>query len=418
MSGMTMIEKILAAHSGKASVKPGDVVVTKFDHLSILEINFGMPSGFYNQPKKIHDANQNVIVFDHLVPAPTVKDADSGQRARAYRDRFGVKKFFDVGNAGINHYLLPEVGLALPGMLVGCSDSHTASLGAYNCGARGLGTGTLKYAICKGDTWFKICPTILVKFVGKLPKNVSGRDVFFKMAMDIGMKTNFNFEFAGPGLKELTIYDRQAIATQCVELGAEFATFPCDEVTRAFFKAHGITKLNPVASDPDASYAQTYTINLAEVVPMVALPPKIANNCKPARELKGLQIHQAYIGSCAGSSIEDIKRAADVLRGKHIHKNVRMIIAPGSQRMLMQAVKRGYVADLLAAGAVFMAPGCGACFGQHSGLIADGERAITTTTRNPKGRMGSKKGEVYLASATTVALAALNGTVVDPRDAA
>lgn len=415
--GMTMIEKILASHAGQASVKPGDIVMTKFDVLSILEITFGQPTSFMQAPKKIHNPDQVAVVFDHLVPASTVSDANAGQRARAFGQKFGIKNFFDIGRHGIDHFLLPEEGVALPGMLVSCSDSHTASMGAYNVGAIGFGPAPLKYAVCKGETWFKVCPTILINFVGQMPANVSGRDVFFKMANEIGSHLNHNFEFGGPGLKNLTIYDRQAIATQSVELGADFATFPFDEVTEAFYREHGVTKeLHPVAPDADAQYAQTYTIDLSTVEPMVAIPPTIANHCKVARELKGTTIHQVYIGSCAGGSLEDIGRAAAVLKGRKLNPKVRMYVAPGSMQILKKSMELGYIQTLTDAGVVMVSPGCGACFGKQSGLIGDGERVISTTTRNPKGRMGSKEGEVFLASATTAAMAGVMGYIVDPRD--
>lgn len=416
MSGMTIIEKILAAHAGKDKVVPSEVIVTKFDKLCILDANFGMPPAFRTQPKKIYDPEVNVIIFDHMVPPQTASDADCGTRARAYRDHFGVKHFYDIGRGGIAHYVMPAEGLALPGTLIGNSDSHTAGVGAYNCGAKGLGGGTLKYAICKGDTWFKVCPTILVKFEGKLPPNTSGRDVFFKMANEIGMKTNHNFEFGGSGLKNLTMYDRQAIAIQTVELGAEFSTFPFDEVTEEFFKKVTDKPLHPVAPDPDAVYKETYVINLNEVEPQVALPPKIANNCKPARELSNLPINQATLASCAGSSLEDLKRAADILRGKHIHPGVRMIVTPGSVKIMQEADEAGYLRDLIAAGATITSPGCGACFGKHSGVLGENERVIATVTRNPRGRLGAKSSEVLLASSATVAASALKGFVTDPRD--
>lgn len=417
--GMTMVEKMLASHAGLPVVKPGDVVVPKFDRLSVLEINFGQPTGFFEAPKKINDPEQCVVVFDHLVPPVSVSDAEAGKKARAFRDKFGIKHFFDIGRSGIDHLLLPEEGVVRPGMLVSCTDSHTASMGAYNCAAYGLGPAPLKYAVCKGGTWLKVCPTIRINFVGKLSKYVSGRDVFFAMANQIGQKLNTNFEFGGSGVKNLTIFDRQAITTQCVELGIDFATFPFDEVTEKFYRDHGITEaLHPVAPDPDANYLETHTVDLSKVVPMVAVPPTIPNHCKEAREVKGLPINQVYIGSCAGGSIEDIGRAAAVLKGKKLHQNVRMIVTPATTWTMKKAIDLGYTKILTEAGAVFMAPGCGACFGKHSGLIGDDERAISTTTRNPHGRMGSKKAEVYLASATTAALSGIYGYIVDPRDAA
>ena len=411
-----MSEKILARHSKQANVKAGDYVTCTVDWLVHLDAMFGTEGiSLWNSPTKIFDPKRNIVIMDHMVPPMTEGDALADIKARKFVKDFGIEYFYDIGNHGICHQVLAEEGFALPGKLLACADSHTCASGAFNCGARGLGADEMNYLLCKGNTWYRVGSTIRYDLYNSLPEWVSGKDVFLYMAGKYGDAANKNIEFGGPGVKNLSIADRQCISTMCSELSAEFAIFPCDERLLEYIQGRAKTDFTPIEPDDDAQYEDIRQINLNEMVPYISHPHSVPGNCVPVEDLSGKIIHQAYIGSCANARIEDLKIAANVVRGKKIAPGVRMIVTPGSQKIYMQALKEGYIETLVEAGAVVTNSTCGACYGGHMGLIGKGECCISSSTRNFKGRMGSPQSEVLLASPATVAASALAGCVTDPR---
>ena len=411
---MNMIEKILAMHSGQKVARPGDIITCKADWAAVSDFTFAAEENFFNL-NKLYDPSHLIIVMDHKVPACTAGDAGHAVKIREFAKRLNVEHFFDVGRNGISHQIIAEKGFAAPGKLIACSDSHTCAAGALNCCARGLGAMEMLYVVCKGETWYSVGPTIRYNIEGKLPSLVSGKDVFLYLANRYGDIANRNIEFNGSGITNLSIADRQCIATMCAEISAEFVIFPCDRLLLDYLKDRAIGGFEPVESDPDALYEDIRTICLDQMVPYITLPHYVPNNCKPVTELAGMKIDQAFVGSCANGRIEDIAVAAELLSGKTIHPDVRLIVTPASQSVFREAVLLGYVGTLIDAGALVTNPTCGACIGEHMGLIGAGERCISSSARNFKGRMGDPDSEVLLASPATVAASALRGAVTDPR---
>jgi len=410
---MTMIEKILASHSNRKEVRAGDFVTCKLDRIVHIDIVF--TTDWFAIPNKICDASRHVGVMDHVVPAPTVRDAEGAAKFRAFMRRFGIQDFFDVGRHGIEHQVVAEEGFALPGQLLACEDSHTCGAGAFNCGARGLGALGMTYAACKGEAWYIVGPTIKYEMEGDLPNYAMGHDVFLHMAGMYGEDTNKNAEFAGPGIESMGIDIRQCIATMCANMSYEFATFPCDARLLRYLQGRAVEDFVPVSSDSDAKYEDVRVIRLGEVVPQVALPHSIPNNCVPVETVAGTRIDQAFIGSCAGGRLEDLAIASEIVRQGRVADGVRLIVTPASQRTYLAALRAGYIEALVEAGATVTNSTCGACYGGHMGLLAANERCITSSTRNFKGRMGSPDSEVLIGSPATVAASAVAGCVTDPR---
>lgn len=414
--GMTMSEKILAAHAGVDSVKPGDTVTCKVDWSVCHDMFFNVDGqDLYKNVSHLDYPERCVVLLDHSVPAATSRDALGGVYAREFCKKHGISNFIDVGEHAVIHQAMAERGYAAPGRLLAGADSHTCAAGAFNCAARGFGPADVTYLFCTGETWYQVAPTILYRLHGKLPTNCTGKDIFLYIAGKYGDATGYSVEFSGDGVKELSISQRQSIATMCAEINAEFAIFPCDDKLREYLKMRGDSEVSSVEPDPDAEYADIRDINLYEMVPYVAKPHFIPKNCVPVSELEGLPINQVVLGSCSNGRIEDLRIAADIVRNKHIAKGVRFIVTPASQRIYLQAVKEGVVETLIEAGCVVTNATCGCCYGGHMGLIGPGERCLSTTTRNFKGRLGSSESEVLLCGPTTAAASALTGVITDPR---
>ncbi|MFF4137439.1 aconitase/3-isopropylmalate dehydratase large subunit family protein [Streptomyces mirabilis] len=414
--GMTMIEKILARKAGLEQVSVGDTVVCDVDMTVMIDLQFATS---WVQPLKIHDPDKVAVVMDHAVPAPSVHDALGGTHARAFARDFNIEKFYDVGQHGICHQVIAENGLARPGEILACTDSHTCAGGAYNTAARGLGPAEVYSILCTGKTWFQIAPTIRYEFTGTKPANVSGKDIFLYIAGTYGDATNHNLEYGGPGLASIPMNDRRTIATQGAEISADFSTFPIDDLARAFLAEHGATEDTYQAADPDAdaTYAAVRTIDLSSLEPYVARPGTVSNNSLPVSAIEKHPVNQCFIGSCANGQLEDLRIAAEIVRGHKVAPGVRLLVTPASQQVYREALKAGYLQDLTDAGAVVTNSTCGACFGYHMGLLAPGEVCLTSSTRNFTGRMGSPDAEIYMASPATVAASALAGHVTDPRGA-
>jgi 3-isopropylmalate/(R)-2-methylmalate dehydratase large subunit len=410
---MTMIEKILARAAGQERVEVGDIVVCDVDMTVMIDLQFAT---MWNEPERIADPERLAVVMDHAVPAPTVSDASGGVKAREFARRFEIERFFDVGRHGICHEVIAENGLARPGEVLTCTDSHTCAAGAYNAAARGLGPLEVYAIMCTGRTWFQVAPTIQYRLVGERPTTVSGKDVFLHVAGEFGDATNHNLEFVGPGLTSLPMNDRRTIATQGAEVSADFTTFPCDEVCEEFLDGRTDGDFCPADPDPDAAYVAVREVDLSSLTPYVARPGKVADNAVPVAEVERRKVDQCFIGSCANGQLDDLRIAAEVLGGRRVAPGVRLIVTPASQAVYAEAVRRGYVEALVDAGAVVTNSTCGACFGYHMGLLGEGEVCLTASTRNFRGRMGSPDAEIYMASPLTVATAAIAGEIVDPSE--
>jgi len=416
--GMTTIEKILARASGQDRLRPGDFAVCRPDLVVQLDLPITI-EGMWYRPKRLFDPDRVVLIFDHAIPAPSIKDAAGMVEGREFARAFKLKHFFDVGQHGIAHVVVAEQGLARPGELLVCPDSHTCASGAFNCAARGAGPIDTLQAMTKGVIWYPVSPTVRYEFEGRLPRLVSGKDVFFHIAQEFGGHTNTSVEFGGPGLADLPMTDRRTIATMCAEISAEFAIFDYDEVTGDYLKGRVDRPYTPVAPDRDADYVDVRRIRLDDLEPYVIFPDAVPNNGARLSAFKeSIRIDQAFIGSCANGKIEDLRIAAEIVKGRKVASGVRFIVTPGSQAVYLEAAREGLLATLVEAGAVVTNSTCGACFGYHMGVLAPGEICITASTRNFKGRMGSPEARVYMGSPATVAASALTGVITDPRTVA
>jgi 3-isopropylmalate/(R)-2-methylmalate dehydratase large subunit len=407
-----MIENLLARKAGVEQVKPGDTVTVDVDMCVLIDLQFATS---WLQPTRIHDPDRVAVIMDHAVPAPSLKDAAGGPRARKFVADFGIGKFFDVGRHGICHQVIAENGLARPGEVLACTDSHTCAGGAYNTAARGLGPAEVYSILCTGQTWFQVAPTIRYEFVGAKPDDVSGKDIFLYLADKYGDAANTNLEFGGPGLAGVPMNDRRTIATQGAEISADFSTFGVDDVLRDFLAERGVEDFRAADADPDAAYLDVRQIDLSSLEPYVARPGTVSRNGVPVGDIEARKIDQAFIGSCANGQLEDLRIAAGILRGRTVAPGVRLLVTPASQQVYRDAMRLGYLQDIADAGGVVTNSTCGACFGYHMGVVGPGEVCITSSTRNFTGRMGSTEAEIYMASPATVAASAIAGVITDPR---
>jgi 3-isopropylmalate/(R)-2-methylmalate dehydratase large subunit len=410
--GMTIIEKILARKAGRDHVEVGEFVVCDVDMTVLIDLQFAT---LWASPTRIADADRLAVIMDHAVPAPSVSDADGGVRAREFVAEHGIKRFFDVGRHGICHQVIAENGLARPGEILTCTDSHTCAAGAYNNAARGLGPVEVYSIMCTGKTWFQIAPTYRYELVGEKPNVVTGKDIFLHIAGAYGDATNHNLEFGGPGLRSVPMNDRRTVATQGAEISADYTTFPVDDIARAFLDERADRPYEPADPDPDASYEAVRQVDLSNLEPYVARPGGVAHNAVPISEIEQRPVNQCFIGSCANGQLEDLRIAADMLRGQKVAPGVRLIVTPASQAVYADAVRKGYVEAIADSGAIVTNSTCGACFGYHMGVLGAGEVCLTASTRNFRGRMGSPDAEIYMASPYTVAASAIAGHVIDPR---
>ena len=408
--GMTIVEKIFARASGQPRVAAGDLVVVNVNCAVMLDMSFHR-----NQRRnilKVHDPDKVAVVYDHMVPAPDKDSAEAHAYGREFVRRFGIKRFHDVGpEQGISHAVVADRAYALPGSVLVCSDSHTCASGAFNCAARGIGGPDLIAAVTTGKTWYRVGKTIRYDFHGSLRPGVSAKDLFLYLAGTWGHHTNQNVEFGGPGLAGLSIDSRRTIAAMGAELSAEFATFEADEQLIDYVKARNPAPFTPQSPDADADYAERREVDLGTLRPLVALPDAVIRNSVPVDQVAGEKIDQAFIGSCANGTLEDLAEAARVVKGRKVAAGVRLLVTPSTQAVYSAALKAGYIETLVDAGAVVTSATCGACFGGHMGVLGPGETCITASTRNFKGRMGDPTARIYMASPATVAASALAGHI-------
>lgn len=414
---MTLAEKILARASGNETVSAGEFVVGDIDLALTHDIFAATVFELLGRLgyDGVFDPDKAVVVIDHLVPAPSAEVAEIHHRIRDHVARLGIRAFYDAGE-GICHQLLPERGHVRPGMLIVGTDSHSTTYGALGAGGTGIGTSEMVYAMATGRLWFRVPETIRYVLHGALEEGVTWKDVILLIAGTYGADSAQykSMEFAGPAVADADMSSRLTVSNMAVEIGAKFGLFPSDDVTDAYLRASGQPGAETFAADPDARYELVHEIDLSGLVPQVALPHEV-DRVTPVTEAEGTSIQQAFIGSCTNGRIDDLRAAAAVLEGRRIAPGVRLIVAPASRGVLKEALESGILTTLVEAGASVITPGCGPCFGGHSGLLAPGERCISTSNRNFPGRMGSPGAEIYLASPATVAASAVAGTITDPR---
>ncbi|MBQ3068579.1 MAG: 3-isopropylmalate dehydratase large subunit [Clostridia bacterium] len=416
--GMTMTQKILAAHAGLDSVTAGQLIEAKLDLCLGNDITAPVAINEFERSgaTRVFDRTRIALVMDHFTPNKDIKAAQQVKRTREFAGKYDIVNFFDVGRMGIEHALLPEQGLVGPGDCIIGADSHTCTYGALGAFSTGVGSTDLAAGIATGKTWFKVPSAIKVELKGALRPFVSGKDVILHLIGTIGVDGALyrSLEFVGEGVKSLSMDDRLCIANMAIEAGAKNGIFPVDETTLAYCKDRFQRELRVFEADEDAVYDETVVIDLDTLRPTVAFP-HLPENTKTIDECAGaVEIHQVVIGSCTNGRIEDMRAAAEVLRGRKVADSVRCIIIPATQEIWKQSMHEGLFDIFIDAGAVVSTPTCGPCLGGHMGILAQGERAVSTTNRNFVGRMGHVDSEIYLASPYVAAACAVTGTLTDP----
>lgn len=415
--GMTMTQKILAAKAGLTEVHAGQFIEAAIDLALGNDITTPVAIKEFKKTgrKNVFDKDKVAIVPDHFTPNKDIKAAEQCKMIREFAHEQNLTNYFEVGEMGIEHCLIPEKGLAVPGDAIIGADSHTCTYGALGAFSTGVGSTDLAATMARGKCWFKVPSAIKFNLTGKLQKWVSGKDLILHIIGMIGVDGALyqSMEFAGEGVSSLTMDDRFTIANMAIEAGAKNGIFPVDEQTIAYIKEHSIKPYQVFEADDDAEYTRVIDIDLNALRPTVAFP-HLPENTKTIDEVGDIKIDQVVIGSCTNGRMTDLRIAADILRGRKVKKGVRVIVFPGTQAIYLQAVKEGLVTDIVEAGAAFSTPTCGPCLGGHMGVLAAGERSISTTNRNFVGRMGHVKSEVYLASPAVAAASALTGRIEDP----
>ena len=416
---MTMTQKILAAHAGLKEVTAGQLITCKLDLVHGNDITTPVAVNVFKNIGVDHvfDKEKVSIVPDHFVPNKDIKSAEQCKYIREFAHKMGIVNFFEVGQMGIEHALLPEKGLVVAGDVVIGADSHTCTYGALGAFSTGVGSTDMACGMATGEAWFKVPGALKFNLTGKLQKNVSGKDVILHIIGMIGVDGALykSMEFSGEGLKNLSMDSRLCMANMAIEAGAKNGIFAVDEVTLDYCKKH--SKKTPVVyeADPDAIYDAVYDIDLSKIRPKVAFP-HLPENTKTVDEIgpKEVKIDQVVIGSCTNGRMEDLRIAHEILKGKKVDPNIRVIIIPGTQKIYLEAIAEGIIQDLVEAGCAVSTPTCGPCLGGYMGILAAGERCVSTTNRNFVGRMGHVDSEVYLASPATAAASALTGYITNP----
>ena len=412
--GMTMTQKIMAKHAGLSEVKAGQLITMNLDlvmanditgPVSILEYEKG---GF----QQVSDASRIALVMDHFAPNKDIKSAENCKVCRTFAKRFGIKHFYDTGKAGIEHALLPEQGLVAPGEAIVGADSHTCTYGALGAFSTGVGSTDVTAAMVTGKLWFKVPSAIRFYLTGAFPKYVSGKDLILHIIGMIGVDGALykSMEFAGPGVTSLTMDDRLTICNMAIEAGAKNGIFPVDDITRAYEEGRVDRPYNVYTADSDAEYEKTIEIDLSTLKPTVSFP-HLPSNTRTFEEIPDIPIDQVVIGSCTNGRMSDMKAAAEILSGRHVSENVRTIVIPATQAIYLECLEKGYIKTFIEAGCAVSTPTCGPCLGGYMGVLAAGERCVSTTNRNFIGRMGDKRSEVYLASPATAAASAIAGKI-------
>ena len=415
--GMTMTQKILAAHAGLDSVKAGQLIEAKLDLVLGNDITTPVAVNQFKKfnTDKVFDTERIAIVPDHFTPNKDIKAAEQVKYIREFAKDKKIKNFFEVGQMGIEHCLVPEKGLAVAGDVVIGADSHTCTYGALGAFSTGIGSTDMAAGMATGQCWFKVPSALKFVLKNKPAKWVSGKDIILHIIGMIGVDGALykSMEFVGDGLQYLSMDDRFTMANMAIEAGGKNGIFPVDDKTEEYLKEHAQREWKKFEADEDAEYDEVYEIDLSTLRPTVSFP-HLPDNTRTIDEAAGLKIDQVVIGSCTNGRMTDLRIARDIIKGKKVCPEIRCIVIPGTQKIYLQALEEGIIKDLVEAGAIVSTPTCGPCLGGHMGILAAGERAVSTTNRNFVGRMGHVESEVYLASPAVAAASAITGKITDP----
>lgn len=411
--GMTMVEKILASHSGREKVVPGEYIWAKIDETNAMYDTFEDIERL--GVNKVFNPDKVYCVSDHSAPPANISSAECVKELREYIKKYNITNWYEYGRHGIVHQINPEKGFVRPGELIAMIDSHSTTYGAFNAASCAIYMDAV-YVLIKGELWFKVPETIKFNITGKLPDYCMGKDIILRVAGLYGTDVAIYkaIEFTGPVIKDLSLAGRWTICNMAAELGAKFAIMEADEKVIDFLKGRTDEPFTTVSPDSDAHYSAVYDVDVTGISPQVACPHD-PSNVKPVEECCGIKFDQALIGSCTNGRLEDFEMACRILKGHKVHSDIRLLIIPASMEVWRDAMKAGYFDILTEAGALICHPTCGPCAGQHLGVLAAGERCLSTTNRNFQGRMGSPQSEVFLASPATVAASAITGKITDPR---
>ncbi len=417
--GMTMTQKILADHAGLESVVAGQLIEADLDIVMGNDITTAVAIPEFEKAgaTSVFDKEKVVIVLDHFTPNKDIKAAQQCKKCRDFAWEKEVTHFYDVGEMGIEHALLPEKGIVAPGEVIIGADSHTCTYGALGAFSTGIGSTDMAIGMVTGKAWFKVPSAIRFNLTGKLSEWVCGKDVILHIIGMIGVDgaRYRSMDFVGDGIASLSMDDRFTMANMAIEAGAKNGIFPVDEKTRAYTDAHTKKEFKVYEADADAEYDEEYTIDLSTLKSTVAFP-HLPENTRTIDEVGEVDIDQVIIGSCTNGRIEDMATAAAILKGKKVHKRVRTIVIPATQKIYLESMEKGYAKIFIEAGAIFSTPTCGPCLGGHMGIMAEGERSVATTNRNFIGRMGHVESEVYLSSPAVAAASAIAGKIANPVD--
>lgn len=417
--GMTMTQKILAAHAGMESVTAGQLIEAKLDVVMANDITGPMAVPvFYQMADKVFDSEKVVLVPDHFTPNKDIKSAENSKSIREFAKKQGLKHYFEIGRMGIEHAILPEAGITVAGECIIGADSHTCTYGALGAFSTGVGTTDIATGMATGELWFKVPSAIKFVLNGKPSAFVSGKDIILHIIGKIGVDGALykSMEFVGDGIANLSMDDRFTMANMAIEAGAKNGIFMVDEIAENYIKEHSDKKYHIYEADEDAVYDEVVEINLAEVRPTVAFP-HLPGNAKTIDEIEAMEpikIDQVVIGSCTNGRMEDMRKAANVLKGHTVHPDVRVIVLPATQKIYKQCIKEGLVDIFIDSGCAFSTPSCGPCMGGHMGVMAAGEKCVSTTNRNFVGRMGHVDSLIYLASPEVAAASAIAGYIANP----
>ena len=417
--GMTMSQKILAKHAGLEKVESGQLILAKVDlvHGNDITTPLAIREREKIQGKGVFDEDKVIFVMDHFVPNKDITSAKCTQICRKYAKENGLKHYYDVGSMGIEHALIPEQGLITAGELSVGADSHTCTYGALGAFSTGVGSTDMAAAMATGELWFKVPNAIQVILKGKLQKYVSGKDVILHLIGKIGVDGALyeSIEFSGEGVSSLSMDDRFAICNMAIEAGGKNGIFPVDEKTIEYIQEHGNKPYTVYEADPDVKYERVIEIDLSSLKSTVSFP-HLPENTHEIGTFDKIAIDQVVIGSCTNGRLSDIAVSAELLRGRHVAENLRCIVIPATQKIYLEAMEKGYIKDLIEAGAVVSTPTCGPCLGGYMGILAPNERCVSTTNRNFVGRMGDASSEIYLASPEVAAASAVLGYIAGPKD--
>src|SRR5450830_108699 len=415
----TIAQKILECHCAKEYVEEGEIVNANVDLVLGNDITMPLAIAEFKKIglKKVFEVNKIAIVPDHFTPNKDIKSAEQAKLIRNFAHEYDIKNYFEIGCMGIEHALIPEAGLALPGNLIIGADSHTCTYGALGALSTGMGSTDIGMAMATGKTWFMVPKSIKFKFNGRLNPWVSGKDLILYLIGKIGVDGALykSMEFEGSAINGLSMDSRFTMANMAIEAGAKFGIFNVDLKTKEFLKSVGKKESDYTIfdSDENAEFEKVFDFNAEDIDLMVAVP-HLPSNVKKARELKDIEIDQVVIGSCTNGRLEDLKTANDIIAGRKVNKNIRVIIIPATQKIYLDALREGYVENFIKAGCVVSTPTCGPCLGGHMGILAEGEKALSTTNRNFVGRMGHPTSEVYLSGPAVAAASALTGRISIP----